>query len=118
MVGYHSEAWQLLKLIRLVLRLVRREVRRRWVLDRVGPREYLTIGWLSQDIFASLSHEDVQTIDHTSRGRWLGNGLGLTIARRILNTHSGSLIIANTGKPGACIRAGVPIVAAPTSRTA
>ena len=65
---------------------------------------------LSQDIFATLSTQDMQAVDHTSRGRWLGNGLGLTIARRILNKHNGSLIIANTGKPGACIRAAVPIV--------
>jgi signal transduction histidine kinase len=49
-------------------------------------------------------------VDHTSRGRWLGNGLGLTISRRILSTHDGTLIIANTGKPGTCIRAGLPLL--------
>jgi len=64
---------------------------------------------LSPDFFSARSSQTVQAVDHTSRGRWLGNGLGLTISRRILSTHSGTLIIANTGKPGTCIRAGLPL---------
>ncbi|MAV47676.1 MAG: hypothetical protein CBC49_002105 [Alphaproteobacteria bacterium TMED89] len=64
---------------------------------------------LSPDFFSARSAETMQAVDHTSRGRWLGNGLGLTISRRILSTHNSTLIIANTGKPGTCIRAGLPL---------
>ena len=65
---------------------------------------------LSPDFLTNHRAEAVHKVDHTSRGRWLGNGLGLTISRRILSTHDGTLIIANTGKPGTCIRAGLPLL--------
>jgi signal transduction histidine kinase len=67
---------------------------------------------LSPDFLTAHSPQAVHRVDHTSRGRWLGNGLGLTISRRILSTHDGTLIIANTGKPGTCIRAGLPLLPA------
>ena len=65
---------------------------------------------LSPDFLTNHRAEAGHKVDHTSRGRWLGTGLGLTISRRILSTHDGTLIIANTGKPGTCIRAGLPLL--------
>jgi len=63
---------------------------------------------LSPDFFTVHKDETTGAVDHTSRGRWLGNGLGLTISRRILSTLNGTLIIAETDKPGTCIRASIP----------
>ena len=63
---------------------------------------------LSPDFFTVHKAETTGAVDHTSRGRWLGNGLGLTISRRIISTLNGTLIIAETDKPGTCIRASIP----------